>query len=154
MPTRFKYTKVEPTDFNLTPAEIFTATDAELNAYVGLKRYAPYRKDRSWDAQRAARLKELRDKLKERGVRGPAEGAEKVKKRKGKKERMRAKAVVSAEDGGVGEETAETEPKERGKRKTEVEGQDEGQDEDGPEDGPVKKKRRRQKKNQTADAVL
>ncbi|KAI0740658.1 KRI1-like family C-terminal-domain-containing protein [Earliella scabrosa] len=104
-PTRFRYTKVEPQTFGLSPAEILTATDAELNTYMGIKKYAPYRKEgkgRHWDAKRGARLQELKAKLKERGVNGrlarsDAEGGEKVKKRKGKKERMREKAAATAD---------------------------------------------------------
>ena len=67
MPTRFKYASVGADDFGLSPAEILMATDAELNSYMGIKKYAPYRKEgkgRNWDAQRGARLKELKDKLK------------------------------------------------------------------------------------------
>ncbi|KAK7691350.1 hypothetical protein QCA50_004746 [Cerrena zonata] len=46
IPTRFKYTKVQPQTFALTPEEILLATDAELNQYMGIKKYAPYRKGR------------------------------------------------------------------------------------------------------------
>ena len=105
MPTRFKYAKVDSQTFGLTPAEILMATDAELNTYMGLKKYAPYRKEgkgRNWDGQRASRLGELKQKLRERGVAGDT-GAraagldgEKTKKRKGKKERMREKAAAAA----------------------------------------------------------
>ncbi|OBZ65900.1 Protein kri1 [Grifola frondosa] len=106
MPTRFKYAKVDAQTFGLTPSEVLMATDAELNTYVGIKKYAPYRKEgkgKTWDAQRSSRLKELRDRLKERGVGGEdraAGGGEKVKKRKGKKERMKEKAA------GAGDATA------------------------------------------------
>lgn len=99
MPTRFKYTTVGTDDFGLAPAEILMATDADLNQYVGVKRYAPYRKNGAgkWDPKRGERLRELRDKLKERGVplQDGADAGEK-KKRKGKKERMREKAATDA----------------------------------------------------------
>lgn len=105
MPTRFKYTKVHPQSFALNPAEILMATDAELNQYMGLRKYAPYRKDGSnWDKNRATRLGELKQKI---GDRSKALGADDdvskifpekpTKKRKGKKERMREKAGVAQE---------------------------------------------------------
>ena len=113
MPTRFHYTKVDSQAFGLAPAEILMATDAELNSYMGIKKYAPYRKEgkgRTWDAQRGARLKELKDTLKGRGVGGAKaveQAVEKMKKRKGKKERMREKAAAAAavvDEAGAGEE--------------------------------------------------
>ena len=42
------------------------ASDADLNTYMGLRKYAPYRKEgkgRNWDAQRTTRLKDLKQKL-------------------------------------------------------------------------------------------
>ncbi|KAI0333246.1 Krr1-domain-containing protein [Cubamyces sp. BRFM 1775] len=160
MPTRFKYTKVEPQTFGLTPAEILMATDAELNSYMGVKKLAPYRKEgkgRTWDSKRAARLKELKTKLKERGVVGGAEAAAAAalekKKRKGKKERMREKAMAAAGggtagdgDGDGGEERDEDDEDASGqsgrKRKSE---EVEEQQESG--EASAKKRRRRHKKS-------
>lgn len=115
MPTRFKYTKVQPESFALSPVEILLATDAELNQYVGLKKLAPYRKQgKSWDKTRVERLKEIKHKIKERSsALGAGEDLTKVlpekpaKKRKGKKERMKEKAaavqgVDLGEDGEAG----------------------------------------------------
>ncbi|EJD40330.1 hypothetical protein AURDEDRAFT_153563 [Auricularia subglabra TFB-10046 SS5] len=112
LPTRFKYTSVGADDFGLSPAEILMATDAELNSYVGVKRYAPYRKDRGkkWDAARGEKLRELREKIKERRARaGIEEGdagadedaGERKKKRKGKKERLKEKLAVEPGAGGA-----------------------------------------------------
>lgn len=130
MPTRFKYTKVQPQTFALSPVEILLATDAELNQYMGLKKYAPYRKDGSnWDKNRAARLKELKQKIAERSkALGAGEDITRVlpekpaKKRKGKKERMREKAAVTgevemAEDAEGGEPEPEQQPANGSKRK-------------------------------------
>ncbi|POV94507.1 hypothetical protein PSHT_16181 [Puccinia striiformis] len=67
MPTRFKYTNTEATDW-MTPEQILMATDAELNQVIGLKKLAPYRSatnDRKL-ATRKKKLKELRKKLKTR----------------------------------------------------------------------------------------
>ncbi|KAI0359278.1 Krr1-domain-containing protein [Trametes cingulata] len=160
MPTRFKYTKVEPQNFGLTPAEILMATDAELNSYMGIKKIAPYRKEgkgRNWDAKRTARLKELKTKLKERGVTGSIEAvkaAQEKKKRKGKKERMREKAaaVLSGADGeGHGEDGAEeNEAEEEGSRKRKSEDAEE-QHEGG--EASSKKRRRRHKKSTAAAAA-
>ena len=119
MPTRFHYTKVEPQHFGLSPAEILMATDAELNSYMGIKKYAPYRKEgkgRNWDAQRSARLKELKNKLKERstgGAQAVQQAMEKAKQRKGKKERMREKAAAAATagEGGAGESDGDEDTK-------------------------------------------
>ncbi|KAI9063919.1 Krr1-domain-containing protein [Trametes sanguinea] len=161
MPTRFKYTKVEPQNFGLTPAEILMATDAELNQYMGVKKLAPYRKEgkgRTWDSKRAARLHELKQKLKDRGVNGSVEAAaaaQEKKKRKGKKERMREKAVAGTdgakeEDGehkrGVSEQTEGDASKSSRKRKSEDTEEQEGGE------ASSKKRRRRHKKSTTAAA--
>ena len=64
MPTRFKYAKTAPQTFGLSAVEILMATDAELNQYMGIKKYAPYRKNtQNWDKNRATRLKDLRTKI-------------------------------------------------------------------------------------------
>ncbi|RPD57542.1 Krr1-domain-containing protein [Lentinus tigrinus ALCF2SS1-7] len=163
MPTRFRYVKVEPQTFGLTPAEILMATDAELNTFMGIKKYAPYRKEgkgRTWDGQRVARLQELKAKLKERGVDGASKHAEeKVKKRKGKKERMREKAAAAAteqggdeEDGGDkqdgGDEAEVKRPKEK-KRKRDADAE-EGEGLDTGAGEGAKKKRRRHRKTAAA----
>ncbi|KAF8526002.1 KRI1-like family C-terminal-domain-containing protein [Hysterangium stoloniferum] len=102
MPTRFSYTPVSAQSYSLTPAEILLATDGELNEYMGLKKIAPYRKDGRWDTKRVDRLKELKAKLKVRGWHGgnsEDHDEKQPKKRKGKKERQRAKGEdVSACD--------------------------------------------------------
>ncbi len=105
MPTRFKYTPVQAQSFALTPAEILMATDAELNQYLSVKKYAPYRKDNKWDKTRGDRLKELKQSVVERskstyGMDGGDANGEKTKKRKGKKERQKMKAT-DAETGIV-----------------------------------------------------
>lgn len=107
MPTRFKYMPVLPQSYGLTPTEILLADDSELNEYVGLRKVAaPYRKDkgRTWDANRAEKLTELRKKVGERIGRG--EGAldssagDAKKKRKGKKERQKEKLLVTSTTAG------------------------------------------------------
>ncbi|KAG1739083.1 KRI1-like family C-terminal-domain-containing protein [Suillus paluster] len=108
MPTRFKYTTTTPQTFALTPAEVLMATDQELNQYVSVKRYAPYRAEK-WDNNRGERLKEFREKLKERvGATGTSHRSEDAipKKRAGKKERqkMKAAAGAGAAAGGYGDE--------------------------------------------------
>jgi protein KRI1 len=106
MPTRFKYTPVQPQSFALTPVEILMATDTELNQYLSVKKYAPYRKENNWDKGRVDRLKDLKQTVAERsrgmGMSGGGSyqdvNGERAKKRKGKKERLKMKAAA---DGGV-----------------------------------------------------
>src|ERR1700722_9473271 len=112
MPTRFKYTAVPSKSFGLTPAEILMATDAELNQYVSVKKYAPYKKEKQWDQTRGDRLRDLKQKLKERGADQDdlgGQGIERpVKKRKGKKERMKAKTERSRVDVELGNDRGES----------------------------------------------
>ncbi|TDL23117.1 Krr1-domain-containing protein [Rickenella mellea] len=143
LPTRFKYTPVAGQTFGLTPAEILLATDAELNQYMGVKKYAPYRRTGAWDANRGERLHELKGKVRSRadelggfgGLAGDRreDGEQRpAKKRKGKKERTKAKLKngdADVADGGVVEKSL-----------------GEG-DTDGRGDGGLAKKRRRQKKS-------
>ncbi|KAG8742935.1 hypothetical protein FRC10_000723 [Ceratobasidium sp. 414] len=100
MPTHFRYAKVEPMTHGLTPAEILTATDAELNSYVGLKRLAPYRKEK-FDPRRPEKLKDFRQALAARGVTSwgaDNDGDARTKKRKGKKERQKEKAKTAMDE--------------------------------------------------------
>ncbi|KAI0090576.1 KRI1-like family C-terminal-domain-containing protein [Irpex rosettiformis] len=155
MPTRFKYTKVESDAFALSPVDILLATDAELNQYVGLKKLAPYRKGAlPWDKNRNARLKELKSSLQERKTAlGTGDDISKVmptKKRKGKKERMRAKAAIEQEETGESYDQASAAvqgeskpPSKKRKVKQEAAKQPEHADSD---PGPSKAKRRRHKK--------
>ncbi|KAF5354624.1 hypothetical protein D9756_005653 [Leucocoprinus leucothites] len=118
LPTRFKYVPVASQSYSLTPTEILLATDKELNEFMSVKRYAPYKNDaRKWDAKRQQKLKELKQALTERSKNGgwlvsnsqhngvgpgtstsgqSGEGVQMQKKRKGKKERMRARAAAEA----------------------------------------------------------
>ncbi|KAI0748330.1 KRI1-like family C-terminal-domain-containing protein [Daedaleopsis nitida] len=167
MPTRFRYTKVDSQGFGLSPSEILMATDAELNTFMGIKKYAPYRKEgrgRTWDPQRTARLQELMTRLQERGVTRDASklngsAGEKVKKRKGKKERMREKAAAAgvgdadaAENSDDGGDEVPVAPKEKKrKRETHAEAEAEPEEPDAGE-GSTKKKRRRHHKKSGAVA--
>lgn len=126
MPTHFRYAKVEPSTHGLAPVEILMANDAELNAYVGLKRLAPYRKDK-FDPRRPEKLKEFRKSLATRGVTtwGEVEtaGEDRLKKRKGKKERQKEKAkaamdeAIKEENGGKEEPAGEGQTKKKRRRK-------------------------------------
>ncbi|KAG6866685.1 hypothetical protein C0991_000795 [Blastosporella zonata] len=118
LPTRFKYVPVQPQNFALTPAEILMATDQELNEYMSVKKYAPYRQEMKWDSKRNDRLKELKSKISVRspgfatGTTRDREGGDKsAKKRKGKKERMKSKAAEEAEDSKLPAVTDPTPPK-------------------------------------------
>jgi protein KRI1 len=135
--------------------EILMATDAELNEYMSVKKYAPYRTNRDvkWDGKRNDRLKELKTRIAERsgGALTDDAGGRQMKKRKGKKERQKQKTGValleaqSPADLGQVPEVADAETwTKRGRvspTEVEAEGQVEGQ--------PAKKKRRRHKKTET-----
>ena len=139
MPTRFKYATVQPQSFALTPSEILMATDAELNQYLSVKRYAPYRKEGRWDNTRNDRLKELKGKLAERsGKTGEdaEEGEKNRRKRKGKKERQNLKLKASAV---APEASTATDQSVYQKRK-------DGGDDEMEKAGSGKRKRRRLKK--------
>ncbi|KAG0151841.1 hypothetical protein CROQUDRAFT_667555 [Cronartium quercuum f. sp. fusiforme G11] len=119
LPTRFKYTKVEPDPLRMTPAEILMATDAELNDIIGLKKLAPYRTIADEKTStRKKKLKELREKLKARrwgeatSTTGPStlvmrdrrkrsqngdQDQPRAKKRKGKKERQKDRSKVETD---------------------------------------------------------
>ncbi|KAL1744835.1 KRI1-like family C-terminal-domain-containing protein [Schizophyllum fasciatum] len=145
MPTRFRYVSVPKQDYALTPAEILMATDKELNEYMSIKKYAPYKRDNKWDPKRPDKIRDLRHKIGERmGGRGVPFGAgedgEKKKKRKGKSERKKARAAAGeggAED--VGGEQTEPAPQ-LGKREREEPA------EDAADDGQAAKKRKRKHK--------
>lgn len=134
-----------PQQYGLTPAEILVATDAELNQYIGVKKYAPYRKGGTWDQSRGERLKELKDKLKTKMPSdnfrnaGADEGERPAKKRKGKKERQKAKLV-----------TADGDPPATHENSVHEDRAEESQD-SSEREGPAKKKRRRHKKGTIQD---
>lgn len=110
MPTRFQYTTVPPDHFSLTPAEILMATDGELNQYMSVKRMAPYKNKAAWDKDRIAKLKALKETINGRTWGGvPVEELSRnenganggdgkpAKKRKGKKERLKAKKLTEVQ---------------------------------------------------------
>jgi len=152
IPTRFKYTTTAPQAFGLTPTEILMADDKDLNQYMGIKKYAPYRKGGNWDGQRPERLKEFRDKLSSRKANKNGEDGEvQVKKRKGKKERQKAKGVTAAE--GAVPELGEPQAGGKEKKRKLEELSETVQTQAGLEAHSSKKRKRRHKKSlQTASA--
>lgn len=152
MPTRFRYTPVKPEAFALTPVEILMANDQELNEYVSIKKYAPYRKDFSWDKDRNAKLRELKQRIAGRTGRAGMDafgdrdvgGSKPAKKRKGRKERMKAKAAAEA----VANVTEDDEAVQLGKRKLDDQAED-APNADDAEVGTKKRKRRHKKKPAT-----
>lgn len=154
LPTRFHYTSVAPQKFGLNPVEILLAKDSELNEYMSVKKYAPYRADNKvgWDKTRNERLREFKGKVQERmgglDVVQSGHDGEVKKKRKGKKERMREKGVEA--EGAS--ETAKVETNGAGEKdlKRKRDAEDTVVTEEPPEGG--KKKRRRKKKDSGVEA--
>lgn len=125
------------------------ADDGDLNQYMGIKKYAPYRKGANWDKQRPERLKELRGKLiTNTRVTGDCEGGTvQVRKRKGKKERQKVKAAA----GVTGLETQEVlEVGGTNKRKSEK--SSEATQVEVEQSSSKKRKRRHRKSSQLASA--
>ncbi|TEB38070.1 hypothetical protein FA13DRAFT_1785905 [Coprinellus micaceus] len=176
MPTRFNYVPVGKQNYSLDPVEILMADDKDLNEYMSIKKYAPYRQekgDRSkWDKRQQDKLKDLKETLKKKQrafghydpSAGVVEGGDTAqekpkKKRMGKKERMKAK-VADGEDGEGGEDGEAMEvdvpaPAElSSKKKRKREGPDEDDKEAAPapesgagaDEGAKRKKRRRRPK--------
>ncbi|KAG5646850.1 hypothetical protein DXG03_002227 [Asterophora parasitica] len=163
LPTRFKYVPVQPQNFALTPVEILMATDQELNEYMGVKKYAPYRTEMRWDSQRNDRLKELKNKISERAgpggfvagsSRDTAAADKPAKKRKGKKERMKLKAA-DGDDGNEGTVTVKPSAVSADattKRKRDVDETAEPADGTQQTGGAKKKRRRKAKDKESAEA--
>lgn len=64
---KFRYREVSPESFNMEPADILLADDKQLNEFVGLKKFAPYREPekKEKDHKRYAKKKRLRQWRKE-----------------------------------------------------------------------------------------
>ena len=126
------------------------ATDQDLNQYMSVKRYAPYRAEK-WDSNRGERLKEFREKLKghvgDNGMSHRSEDATQ-KKRLGKKERQKRRAAATA-DGDVDKGKAGVEAAgEVSDKKRKITSEDPEDGVEGPGmNGSHKKKRRRKHKS-------
>ncbi|KAJ7637613.1 KRI1-like family C-terminal-domain-containing protein [Mycena polygramma] len=159
IPTRFHYASVAPQKFGLNPVEILLAKDSELNEYMSVKKYAPYRADNKvgWDHTRNERLRELKGKVKERLggaiVEESGRDGQIKKKRKGKKERMKEKGAVDA-DGPTDPPKESNGAEDTGlKRKRDVPVEDAAEPvEAGEPTEGGKKKRRRKKKDSAVEA--
>lgn len=182
MPTRFRYVPVEKQTYALSAAEILMATDQELNEYMSVKKYAPYRQDKGdrsrWKKSTQEKLHELKAKVSERtgtsfhagsGARrsGEDEQVERVKKRKGKKERMKLKAAAAGiEENGEVDVDDQDAPKPSVKKGNAKRKRDQAADEspstkvgddpeggDGDGDGVAKKRRKRRHKKKDTEGV-
>lgn len=134
------------------------APDKDLNEYMGIKKYAPYRKEReTWDSRRGERLKEFKQKVTPRVselIGDSGLSTERTpKRRRGKKERMREKeaqgdeeVVPDDEKGGVQENRRE--------KVVQKASQPEVGAEEASDDEPARKKRRRHKKLTKAEGGL
>ncbi|KAF7362375.1 Kri1-C domain-containing protein [Mycena venus] len=151
LPTRFHYTSVAPQKFGLSPVEILLAKDSELNEYMSVKKYAPYRADNKagWDKNRNERLRELKGKVKERmggaDVEEHGRDGQVKKKRKGKKERMKEKGLAEAEGAAEGAKAEANGAEDKGVKRKRDATEDVVDAGEPPEGG--KKKRKRKKKD-------
>jgi protein KRI1 len=135
------------------------ATDKELNEYMSVKKYAPYRLAKAdtsrFGKAQQEKLRDLKSKVAERA--GGVTGVDdlKAKKRKGKKERMRMKSDhAGVEDGAtVAQETFEDlSGSKKRKRDDEKFVQGHGVD-DNREDFPVMKRKRKRKEEEQSNSV-
>lgn len=106
----FRYRETTPETYGLTSLEILTATDQDLNTYVGLKRLATFREPekKKKDKKRYGKKKRLREWRKEvfgdeKGIQLPEgwkpEGPQEGKGKKGKKEGGEVDVVEGREGG-------------------------------------------------------
>ena len=165
MPTRFKYVPVQPQNYNLTPVEILLATDQELNEYMGVKKYAPYRKEVKWDGARNERLREFKSKLAQRVAntvgfkesQGSMQGDPAKKKRMGKKERMKMKGTAGdADEGNITATLADQSEAPTAELKAQKRKPDARESDDASHEAQVthgKKKRRRKHKSQKEEGI-
>lgn len=64
---KFRYREVSPESYGLSTREIFAADDSQLNEFIGLKKFAPYRskEQRMRDKRKVTKSRRLRDWRKE-----------------------------------------------------------------------------------------
>lgn len=64
---KFRYREVSPESYGLSTREIFAADDSQLNDFIGLKKFAPYRskEQRMRDKRKVTKSRRLRDWRKE-----------------------------------------------------------------------------------------
>lgn len=99
--TRFKYKPVKAMRYGLTPEEVFTFDDKDLNQYVPLKKLAPYRED-EWKVRRIKTI-QLKLKTKNNGdtSHSAKEDRKKKKRRDGKATTEETERSQAAESNGA-----------------------------------------------------
>jgi len=133
------------------------ATDKELNEYMSVKKYAPYRLAKA-DTNRfgKAQQEKLRDLKSKVSERTGADGTElKAKKRKGKKERMRTKSDhAGVEDGATVGQDVSKDLSGSKKRKRDDEKSVQGHVvDDNKEIVPMKKRKRKRKEEEQSNSL-
>lgn len=110
--TRFRYRQVEPINDGLSTEQILALPDRDLNAIVGLRKYAPYHQDVGRIRPNYKALSEAREKLIAQGLvkqRDPRNGKKPFKKNAGGEKKYTlgtagkaaAKGTVGVAKGGV-----------------------------------------------------
>ncbi|KAF9581260.1 hypothetical protein BGW38_001782 [Lunasporangiospora selenospora] len=127
-PTRFKYHKVGSSSYGLSPVEILLADDADLNEFVSLKKFAPYRRSDMQESDikkysKKNRVQLFRSKLKQKLKKDGAElekswdPAERRKKEKEKKAREEGKEKSEEKSKEKSEEKSKEKSEEKSKDK-------------------------------------
>ena len=120
--TRFRYRQVEPINDGLSTEQILALPDRDLNAIVGLRKYAPYHQDVTRIRPNYKALNEAREKLVAQGLvkqRDASRGKKPFKKAGGAERKYtlgsaakgEGKGVVGVAQGGVEKKTVSKQKK-------------------------------------------
>ncbi|KAF8937952.1 KRRI-Interacting protein 1 [Dissophora ornata] len=153
LPTRFKYHKVKSSAFGLTPVEILLADDKDLNEFVSLKKFAPYRRtdEQEADIQKYSKKNrvqmfrhKLKSQIKDQELDKDWDPVKRRKKELEKREREEKAALeAKEEEEGDGEEKKKSKKKNKEKkRKAEAEEKVSSSKDSLEEEGERKKKKK------------